>query len=68
MFLAHRDEIRHPDPRTAVAMGLMMVVSTLYELVVLPPHLKNWKGLLPQTDLELKQELTRAFLGYLGVA
>jgi len=68
MFVSHRDEIRHPDPRTAVSLGLMMVISTLYELVVLPPDLKAWKGLLPQNDQELKKELTRAFLGYLGVA
>jgi AcrR family transcriptional regulator len=66
LFLSHRKEIRHPHPRIAVSMGIMMVASTLYELVVLPPNLKGWEGLLPEDDHALKQELTRSFLSYLG--
>jgi len=67
LFLAHRSEIRHPDPKGAVSLGLMMVASTLHELVVLPQDLRAWKGLLPRDDQALKRELTRAFLSYLGV-
>jgi AcrR family transcriptional regulator len=67
LFLAHRSEIRHPDPKRAVSLGLMMVVSTLYELVVLPQDLRAWRGLLPRDDQALKRELTRAFLSHLGV-
>jgi AcrR family transcriptional regulator len=67
LFLSHRDEIHHPDPRIAVSMALMMVVGTLFQLVVFPTDLKAWKGLLPKDDKALKQELTRAFLSYLGV-
>jgi len=67
LFLAHRAEIRHPDPKKAIALGLTMVVSTLYELVVLPQDLGAWKGLLPRDDQALKRELTRAFLSYLDV-
>jgi AcrR family transcriptional regulator len=67
MFLAHRQDIPHPHPRTALSLGLMMVVSTLYELVVLPHNMDAWKGLLPKDDRALKDELIRAFLGYLGV-
>lgn len=67
LFLSHREEIRHPDPRIAVSLALMMVVSTLYELVVWPTDLKAWRGLLPKDDQALKHELTRAFLSYLGV-
>jgi AcrR family transcriptional regulator len=66
LFLAHRSEIAHPDPKRAVSLGLMMVISTLYELVVLPQDLRSWKGLLPRDDQALKRELTRAFLSYLG--
>jgi len=66
-FLAHRAEIGHPDPKRAVALGLLMVVSTLHELVVLPGDLRAWKGLLPKDDQALKRELTRAFLSHLGV-
>ena len=67
LFLAHRKEIRHPDPRAAVSMGLMMVISTLFEIVVMPTDLGPLKGFLPKDDPALRRELTRAFLSYLGV-
>jgi|SRR6476661_5419329 len=67
LFVAHRKEIKHPDPRTAVAMAFMMVVSTVYELVVMPTDLGPLKPFLPKDDQALKRELVRAFLSYLGV-
>lgn len=67
LFLTHRSEIGHPDPKRAVSLGLIMVISTLWELVVLPQDLRAWKGLLPRDDQTLKRELTRAFLSHLGV-
>jgi AcrR family transcriptional regulator len=67
LFMAHRKEIKHPDPRTAIAMGFMMVVSTLYEIVVMPTDLGPLKSFLPKDDQALKRELVRAFLSYLGV-
>jgi AcrR family transcriptional regulator len=67
LFLAHRKEIRHPDPRTAISLGLMTIVSTLHELMDLPQDHAAWKGLLPKTDAELTRELVRLFLSYLGV-
>src|SRR5262245_42109699 len=67
LFLARRREIRHPDPKRAVSLGLMMVISTLWELVVLSQDLRAWKGLLPKDDQALKRELTHAFLSHLGV-
>jgi hypothetical protein len=67
LFLTHRAEIRHPEPRLAISTGLMMVVSTIYELIVLPYDTKPWKGLLPRDDQALKRELVRSFLSYLGV-
>lgn len=66
-ILAGRTDIRHPNPRIAVSFGLMMVISTLYELVVMPSTAIDWKGLLPKDDPALKRELTRAFLSYLDV-
>jgi len=45
----------------------MMVVSTVYELVVMPTDLGPLKPFLPKDDQALKRELVRAFLSYLGV-
>ena len=67
LFLAHRKEIRHPDPRSAVSMALMMVISTLFEIVVMPTDLGPMKRFMPKDDQALRRELTRAFLSYLGV-
>lgn len=69
LFMAHRRHIKHPNPRRAVSLGLMMVISTLYELVVMPmpQGVREWKDLLPRDDQTLKRELVRAFLSYLGV-
>jgi AcrR family transcriptional regulator len=67
LILAGRKEIRHPNPRIAASLGLLMVTSTLYELVIMPVSPKQWKGLLPKDDQALKRELTRAFLSYLEV-
>ena len=66
LFLANRRERKRPDPRSAVAMALMIVISTLFEIVVMPTHLGPMKGLLPKDDQALKRELVRAFLSYLG--
>lgn len=65
IFLAGKSEITHPEPKLAVSIGLMMVISTLFELVVMPTDLGPMKALLPKDDLGLKRELTRAFLSYL---
>jgi AcrR family transcriptional regulator len=67
LFTAAARAIDHPQPRLAVAFGLMMTISTLHELILYTNEGKSWKGLLPQDDLALRKELTRAFLGYLHV-
>jgi AcrR family transcriptional regulator len=66
LFLAHRDQIDHPQPKMAISLGLMMVISTLFELVVLPHDPSLYKGLWPQDDRVMKKELVRSFLNYLG--
>jgi hypothetical protein len=45
---------------------MMMVINTLRDLILNTPDMKVLKGLLPQDDQTLKNELTRAFLSYLG--
>ncbi len=67
LFLAHRKEIKHPDPRTAISLGIMFISSMLYDWVVMPLDVSEWKPFLPKDDQALKMELTRAFLSYLGV-
>lgn len=67
LFVVHREEIKHPQPKMAVSLGLMTVISTLFELVVQPQDPSLYKGLWPQDDRTLKKELVRAFLNYLGV-
>jgi AcrR family transcriptional regulator len=67
LFVAHGKDIKHPDPRMAVSLAMLMVMSTLIEIVVMPQDLGAWKTLLPKDDARLKRELTRAFLNYLGV-
>jgi|SRR5438876_5352208 len=69
LFLAHSKQIKHPDPRAAVSFGMLMIISTLYELVVLPQEtqeLRALSGLIPKDDQGLRRELTRAFLSYLS--
>jgi len=65
LFLSYRDQIRHSNPRSAVSLGLMMVVGTLYQVVVWPTDRTEPKD-LPRGDV-LKHELTRALLSYLTV-
>jgi hypothetical protein len=67
LVLAHRKDIRHPNPRLAVSFGLVMVVSTLIEVVVMPTRPREWKDLVPNDDQALKRELTRVLLSYLDV-
>lgn len=67
LFLTHRKEVRSANPRSAIAMGLMMVSSTLFKLLIEQGDSRIWKDLLPKDDQELRRELVRAFLAYLGV-
>ncbi len=67
LFLVHRKEIKHPDPQTAVSFALVMLISTLTELILVDHDMKNWQAVIPKDDLSLKRELLRSFLSYLGV-
>ncbi|HEX3950061.1 MAG TPA: TetR/AcrR family transcriptional regulator [Steroidobacteraceae bacterium] len=67
VLVASGNEIKHENPRAAIALGLLMVIGTLWEVVVLPGDGKLWKELLPKDDHVLGRELTRSFLAYAGV-
>jgi len=64
LLLARAREIQHPDSARAAAFGLAMVASAI-ESIVLFGELRSSDLVL--SDDELGDELTRAFLAYLGV-
>jgi AcrR family transcriptional regulator len=66
LLVASKGQIRHSDPKVAVGLGVAMIVGALWELVVYPPNARVWKGLVPASDKELQQELTRSLLSYLA--
>lgn len=65
LVLARRDELRHPDPERGVLLGVVMVASAIREWVLFE-DLRLYPGSID--DEALADELTRAFLGYLGAA
>jgi AcrR family transcriptional regulator len=67
LFLTHRKEIKHPNPKRAVSFALMMLSSSLIELILVDHDLSNWQQVIPKDDQSLKRELLRAFLSHLGV-
>jgi AcrR family transcriptional regulator len=67
LFLVHRKEIKHPDPQMAVSFAVMVLASTVIELILVDHDLKNWRAVIPKDDLPLKRELLRSFLSYLGI-
>jgi AcrR family transcriptional regulator len=67
LFLERRKEVKHPDPHLAISFALMMLSSTLIELILVDQDMKNWRAVIPKDDLSLKRELLRSFLNYLGI-
>ena len=64
LLMARRDEIKHPDPELAIDFGLRMNFDTL-DQATLYENFQRSKIKLSQQ--QLAEELTRAFLSYLGV-
>jgi AcrR family transcriptional regulator len=65
LLLARAGEIGHPNPTRAASFGLAMIAGAI-ESIVLFGELRS-SGLVLSDD-QLGDELTRAFLTYLGVA
>jgi len=55
------DEVRHPDPETAAAFALQVVIGTLDQAIHIQPTTSIF------SDERLTEELTRVFTSYLGV-
>jgi AcrR family transcriptional regulator len=66
-LLLKRKEIKHPDPEAAVSFALIQLASTLRDVTLVDTISEDWSSILPKDDDQLLQELTRAFLSYLGV-
>jgi AcrR family transcriptional regulator len=64
LFMARRDEIKHPDPVLAVDFGLRMAFDTLDQATLYVDIQRTKIQLSPD---QLSEELTRVFLSYLGV-
>jgi AcrR family transcriptional regulator len=67
LFLVHRKEVKHPDPQTAVSFALVVLISTLIELILVDHDMECWQAVIPRDDQSLKRELLRSFLRYLGI-
>ncbi len=68
LFLTHGKEIKHPNPKRAVSFALMMLSSSLTELILVDQDMRNWQQVIAKDDQSLRRELLRAFLSYLGVS
>jgi AcrR family transcriptional regulator len=67
LLLAHRSEIQHPDPESAVRFALLMLGMVVQGAIVLPADPKNLNRLLPGVESKLENELSTMFLRYLGL-
>ena len=65
-FMIWRDQIKHPDPESAVRFGFIMVALTLRELILFERS-RIFADIQPLDDALLRKELPRLFLSYLGV-
>jgi AcrR family transcriptional regulator len=63
LLLVRADEIAHPDPVFAVTFGFRLLLGVMKEAILF--GCAGTHG-IPSSDERLTQELTRAFLGYLG--
>lgn len=63
-MLAHRSEITHPDPDHAVRIATLQAATSIGILCFKPRS--PWRTLRPITDEALADELTRAYVAYLG--
>jgi len=62
-----RRDINHPNPDVAVGLALAMAGSAIRERVLFPDLESAKRTNAPITDAMFVEELTRAFLGFLGV-
>jgi AcrR family transcriptional regulator len=64
LLMPRAAQIRHPDPRRAIELGYMVLVGALRETTLFG---EVWPSPSVADGLDLTGELTRVYLGYLGV-
>jgi hypothetical protein len=64
LLMARRDEITHPNPELAVDFGLRMTFDALDQATLYGDIQRSTVKFSPE---QLAEELSRAFLSYLGV-
>ena len=62
LLLVHRDQIKHPHPEEAIEFATLAVASVLHLVILEEEPLANIRN--PE---QVEDELTRMFLGYLGL-
>jgi AcrR family transcriptional regulator len=67
LLLSRRDEMRHPDPASAVPMVLMLVGVAAKGTLTIARDAGPFAALLPDVGKRFESELPKMVLGYLGV-
>src|SRR5207253_8372282 len=62
LLLEHRDEIRHPQPKIAIELGILTVAAVLHTVVLEEEPLPSMRG-----QAKLDEELVRMFCAYAGI-
>ncbi len=63
LLLPRRDELRHPEPRLAIDLGVQFAFALMLQLVVVGDVRAGGRVL---SDRELQAEIERNFLAYIG--
>jgi hypothetical protein len=67
LLLTRRNEMKHPDPETAVPLVLLTAGNTIKSLLVLPRNPQQFSRFVADIDRRLQEELPKMILSYLGV-
>ena len=62
LLLKHRAEMSHPDPETAVELGLLSITTLVRQILI------EEQSLHPYAPKDLEEELVRMFFGYVGIS